>query len=161
MKSWSVPYCEQIINDFLNDNQLNNFEHFNRKYKRHIITDKTLSIWESIDDLIKSNLGIEYYLSHWIIGLKYDKGDYFAKHSDGQGNDKEGYGLRIYSGGIELSNKNDYDGGNYILNGVDSKSKQGHLFLHKPDEVHEITKVKRGTRYSLHFCISKSSNNLI
>ena len=64
-------------------------------------------------------------------------------------------------GGIELSNHNDYEGGRSILNGLDSKSKRGHLFVHSPDEVHEITEVTKGTRYSLHFCISKNPNKLI
>tara|TARA_B100001564_G_scaffold176325_1_gene148316 strand:+ start:213 stop:683 length:471 start_codon:yes stop_codon:yes gene_type:complete len=156
MESWNREYCKKVINEFLNDNDMIDYKSDNRKHKRRTLTDENFWLWKSIDNLIKSNLGPDYYLSQWVVGLRYDKGDYFLEHSDGYG-----HGTRILSGGIELSNENDYKGGKYTLKGLDGKNKRGYLFVHKPDEVHEITEVTKGTRYSLHFCISKNSNKLI
>jgi|TARA_B110000858_G_C17587472_1_gene374117 predicted 2-oxoglutarate/Fe(II)-dependent dioxygenase YbiX len=157
MESWNEEYCKKVINEFINDNEIENFKSSNRKYKRNIVTDETSWIWESVDNLIKSTLGYNYYLSQWIIGLKYDKGDYFREHYDAGGSSE----ARALSGGIELSDRNDFDGGKYVINGLSSNKKRGHLFAHKTYEIHEITKVTRGTRYSLHFCIGKSSSKLI
>jgi hypothetical protein len=146
----SNKYCEKVINEFCSNTE----EHlsYDRKYKRYILFEKDkhthLWLWEHIDKLIKINLGPDYRLSTWIIGLRYDKGDYFKEHQDSTNKD------RLLSGGIELSDKAYYKGGEYQLEGKSVISKRGELFTHHPKALHEITEVTEGTRYSLHFCIS-------
>ena len=152
MRSLSSEYCENIINEFCSNTE--EFSMFDRKYKRYILFEKDkhthLWLWEHIDKLIKINFGPDYRLSTWLIGLRYDKGDYFKEHQDSYNNKKD----RLLSGGIELSDKAYYKGGEYQLEGKSVISKRGELFTHHPKVLHEITEVTEGTRYSLHFCIS-------
>ena len=46
-------------------------------------------VWDNLDYLIKNNLGDNYYLSTWVIGLKYNEGDYFLEHQDDYGDKKD------------------------------------------------------------------------
>jgi predicted 2-oxoglutarate/Fe(II)-dependent dioxygenase YbiX len=111
-------------------------------------------LWDSVDNLIKNNLNNNHYLSKWIIVLRYDIGDYFNPHTDNPNpSDTDD---RSLSGGIELSNKDDFDGGEYIVRDINNPFERGKLFTHKLTELHEITKVTKGTRWSLHFGIHKS-----
>ena len=99
---------------------------------------------------------MENYSSHNRKYKRNYKNDFFTEHRDG-----EGTANRYLSGGIELSDENSYKGGIYVLKGSNSRSKQGELFTHDPYVLHEITKVTKGTRYSLHFCIGKKPDTLI
>ena len=123
MRSLSSEYCENIINEFCSNTE--EFSMFDRKYKRYILFEKDkkkqLWLWEHIDKLIKLNLGPDYRLSTWLIGLRYDKGDYFKEHQDSYNNKKD----RLLSGGIELSDKAYYKGGEYQLEGKSVISKRG------------------------------------
>ena len=158
-KVWNKDYCKEVINYFCNEQVMENYSSDNRKYKRNLLFERDKGnnwVWKSVDNLIKSNLGENYFLSTWLIGLRYDKNDFFTEHRDG-----EGTANRYLSGGIELSDENSYRGGIYVLKGSNSRSKQGELFTHDPYVLHEITKVTKGTRYSLHFCIGKKPDTLI
>ena len=159
---WNKSDCEFIIKNFIENKNICSYENENRKYKRFILLEKYKDfgfhwVWDNLDYLIKNNLGDNYYLSTWVIGLKYTEGDYFLEHQDDYGNKKD----RLLSGGIELSDSSDYVGGDYIVEGKSLKAKQGFLFTHSPSILHEITEIKKGTRYSLHFCISKKSGQIL
>ena len=151
-------YCNNIIKVFSEEETMERYVvENNRAYKRFIIQnnselkDKYKWLWEGVDNLIKCNLGNNYHLTIWLIVLKYDKGDYFAKHDDKTKQDDD----RCLSGGIELSNEADFEGANYVLKGKPTKFKRGKLFTHKVTDIHEITKLTKGTRWSLHFGINK------
>ena len=171
-KTWDKSFCDKVIETFCNDDVMENYFSHNRKYKRYILHQqqydelskqmfllehqKVCWVWESVDKLIKANLGENHYLTTWLIGLRYDKGDYFLEHKDGYGQ-----GERYLSGGIELSTIDKHEGGIYTIEGEAKRNKEGVLFVHSPLASREITKVTKGTRYSLHFCISKEPSTLI
>ena len=158
-KTWDKSFCNKVIESFCSNDIMENFHNNNRKYKRNLLYEKDKKnswVWESVNNLIKVNLGDNHYLSTWLIGLRYDEGDYFLEHKDGYGT-----GDRYLSGGIELSAEDEYEGGIYTIEGKNKRYNQGVLFVHSPFMVHEITKVTKGTRYSLHFCVSKEKSDLI
>lgn len=168
MESYKLTehYCNNIIKVFSEKETMERFElkqkTTSRAYKRFIIgnnshrKDKYRWLWKGVDNIIKKNLGDDYYLSIWIIVLKYDKGDYFAEHQDKRKQDDD----RCLSGGIELSDKSDFEGAKYILKGKQVKFERGKLFTHKLTDIHEITKLTKGTRWSLHFGINKIKSYL-
>jgi len=155
-KIWNIDFCNKVIDIFCNDKDMAEFQIDGRKYKRRELNEFEKDgiyswIWISVDDLIKKTLGTNYYLKNWIVGLRYDVGDYFLEHKDDYGTKND----RVLSGGVELSDKTTYDGGVYLLEGIDMRAERGVLFTHNPHIDHEITEVTKGTRYSLHFCIGK------
>ena len=155
-KTWNSDFCNKVIHIFCNDDVMEKMYIDDRKYKKHILHDFEKDgeyswIWVAVDDLIKNTLGVNFYLKNWVIGLRYDIGDYFLEHKDDYGTKND----RVLSGGVELSDKSTYDGGVYLLEGVDMRAERGVLFTHNPHTRHEITKVTKGSRYSLHFCIGK------
>jgi len=162
VSNFSYEYCDDIIKVFNKPDLMETFISNDRAYKRFIIDDnsvnktKYLWLWESVDNLIKSNLGVEYYLSIWIIVLKYNVGDYFSLHEDNPNQTDN----RCLSGGVELSNRSDFVGGDYIIKNTPSYFKRGELVNHKVNDPHEITPLTSGTRWSLHFGINKIKNIL-
>jgi hypothetical protein len=87
-----------------------------------------------------------YSVGNFITLLVYEKGGFFAEHKD---EDRPTSSPIVLSGGY-LLNK-DYDGGEFIIEGAELNVKVGELFLFGRDVYHEIKKVKKGTRYALHF----------
>lgn len=165
MESYKLTeeYCNNIIKVFSEEETMERFVVKNdRAYKRFIIhnnsqlKDKYKWLWEGVDNVIKRNLGDNYYLTIWIIVLKYEKGDYFEKHQDRNSQDDD----RCLSGGIELSDESDFEGANYLLKRKPVEFERGKLFTHKVTDEHEITKTKKGTRWSLHFGINKQKEFL-
>ena len=77
--------------------------------------------------------------------------DYFEKHIDRPKQDDN----RYLSGGIELSDKSDFEGGQFVVKNIPILFEKGKLLTHKVTDSHEITKLKKGTRWSLHFGINK------
>jgi PKHD-type hydroxylase len=77
----------------------------------------------------------------------YGVGEKYDRHIDlGPGE----AGLRKLSASVQLSDENDYDGGDLEIWGCQEKSRaQGSLFIFPSYLVHGVTQVTRGTRYSL------------
>ena len=156
----SYEYCNKIIEVFNSPNLMETFISKDRSYKRFIIDDNSVNktkyiwLWDSVDNLIKTNLGNDYYLSIWVIILKYDSGDYFSLHADKPDQND----ARCLSGGVELSNRYDFIGGDYIIQNIPNDFDRGRLVTHKVNVLHEITPVTHGTRWSLHFGINKIKN---
>ena len=156
----SKDYCKNIIKVFSENETMETLVTKNRSYKRFIIienselNDKYEWFWNDIDNLIKNNLGNNHYLSLWIIILKYEKGQYFKKHQDRPTQDDD----RYLSGGVELSDKNDFKAADFVVKGKTLKFERGKLITHRVTDVHEITECKNGIRWSLHFGINKQTN---
>ena len=155
-------YCNNIIKVFSEEETMETLVIKGRSYKRFIIhenspiIDKYQWLWNDIEDIVKCNLGNNHYLTIWIIVLKYDKGDYFEKHIDRPKQDDN----RYLSGGIELSDKSDFEGGQFVVKNIPILFEKGKLLTHKVTDSHEITKLKKGTRWSLHFGINKQKQIL-
>lgn len=155
-------YCNNIIRVFSEEETMESYVSNDRAYKRFIISNhlnrvnKYQWLWNDINNIIKQNLGKEYFLTLWIIVLKYSKDDYFSTHKDRVRQDDD----RCMSGGIELSGKNDFEGGNFIVKNVPVEFERGKLLTHKLTDSHEITKLENGARWSLHFGINKEKSKL-
>ena len=158
----SEYYCNDIIRVFSEEETMETFVMEGRSYERFIIQnhsnlkDKYQWLWNDIDNIIKQNLGKKYFLTIWIIVLKYSKGDYFSSHMDREKQDDD----RCISGGIELSDKADFKGANFIVENVPIEFERGKLLTHKLTDMHEITELENGTRWSLHFGINKEKKIL-
>ena len=156
----SKDYCENIIKVFSENETMQTFVTKNRSYKRFLINEHSEQrvkyewFWNDIHNLIQNVVGNNYYLTIWIIVLKYEKGDYFANHQDSPSQNDD----RCLSGGVELSDKNNFEGAEFILKNKPIKFERGKLLTHKVLDTHEITKCEKGTRWSLHFGINKDYN---
>ena len=66
----------------------------------------------------------------------------------------------LYSGGYLLND--DYEGGEFILDGETLDKEIGELFTFKRDVPHEVLPVTKGVRLSLHFSVreKKDGNNI-
>jgi len=96
-----------------------------------------------------------YRVGNFVTLLVYERGDFFAEHKD---EDKPNNSSIILSGGYLLND--DYEGGEFIIEGKELNVKVGELFLFGRDVYHEVKKVKRGIRYSLHFGVISYKNHI-
>lgn len=78
--------------------------------------------------------------------VRYREGDYFAPHRDYIEYDN---GIVYKTAIIQLSDEEDYTGGTLKVRGVPKSNKQGSLTLFNSSELHEVTEVTRGERFSL------------
>lgn len=152
--------CTNIINSYKDKLEHREFYlqgKLVRKQKLFSEKDHTSEIFNSINKIIKVNLGEEYLLLRRVTILRYDEGDFFAEHSDGPGNRANNKELPYhFYGGIELSNREDFDGGEFFIKGQNVNFKKGRLFTHGYDDLHGVREVTRGTRWSIHFLIIKN-----
>ncbi len=80
--------------------------------------------------------------------LIYEKGDFFGEHRD-----TATYEIGILSGNYLLNDE--FEGGDFILDGKKLEVGVGELFTFGRDVLHEVKKVTSGIRYSMHFFIDK------
>jgi len=117
-------------------------------------TNPTAWIYKLVDNLIKENIGSEYSIYTRVSILKYTKGDYFLEHSDGSYNTSLDPNLsEHFYGGIEMSNFNDFMGGEFFKNGIVVPFKKGKINTHQFDEPHGVNEITSGVRWSLQFPI--------
>lgn len=82
---------------------------------------------------------------------KYSVGDVFPKHTDLT----EKFPNRKYNIGVHLND--DYEGGDFNIWKTQNDSegskifpkKEGTIFIYQPHQLHEITKIDKGTRWSI------------
>jgi len=130
-----------------------------RHQKNYHEYDTSHWIHSLVKKIITDNLGNNFKLYQRVTILRYDIGDFFNEHQDGPGNYNLNKNLPYhFYGGIELSNKNDFDGGEYFIEGKDIQFKKGRLFTHDFYDTHGIRTVTRGTRWSIHFLIYLEDN---
>ena len=75
--------------------------------------------------------------------IKYTKGSFFVKHVD-RG---ERHSYRLKSISIQLSNPEDYKGGDLIVKDVISSRERGNCIIFDSGVEHEVTLLKKGIRY--------------
>ena len=153
-KFLSKEFCNKLIDFAEQDNNLFREENFQKEVYKFYLTDSTIPKWisEELDSLIKTNLSDSFYIKHWIVILKYIKGDFFKKHTD------DDYDDRLLSGGVELNSKDEYEGGRLITSNKINDTEVGQFFTHTTKEKHFVETITKGTRYSLHFPIHKLSD---
>lgn len=108
-------------------------------------------------DFIKSklkNIGVNDIHFGSVSIIRYDKGDSLAPHIDGShpidSDNSNISGQEFYKTLVlQLTDENEYEGGDFCLLGVPQSRKQGTYSLFLRTVEHEVREVKSGTRYSL------------
>ena len=78
--------------------------------------------------------------------IRYQEGDYFEKHRDFA---KYGIGATYKTMVIQLSDPSEYEGGDLCVKDIPQDRTQGSVSLFLSSDIHEVTKVLKGTRFSL------------
>ncbi len=126
-----------------------------RKQKNYHETDTNSWLYNFIDNFIKKNIGDKYSLLQRVTILKYEQGDFFLKHTDGIWNSTLSKELPFhFYGGIELSERKEFDGGEFFIKDKKVDYLKGRLFTHGFEDSHGVEKIKKGIRWSLHFLIT-------
>ena len=112
---------------------------------------RTDDLW--LFEFIEKNIPEEYVLMDVFRGLKYIKGDFMSLHNDGD------YAHASLSGNMLLNDN--FEGGEFVLNGSVVQSAIGNIFTFGRFVEHEVKVVKSGIRYSIHFHLMKKKNTLI
>ena len=143
--------CDEILNSVNEDNWTNSLINGYTKsenYKPNVRTCIEQNIRESIIcDMVLFKckpLGIASLPSFKII--KYTKGSFFKKHVD-RTNDNYQYRLKTIV--IQLSNPEDYKGGDLIVGDVVSTRERGNCIIFDSGCEHEVTLLEKGNRYSV------------
>ena len=163
-----------VHNNFLLNDEYSNrikLEYFNklevmeseiRKQKNYHIYDSNSWVHDCVNELISKNLGSEYHLIARVTVLKYESGDFFLKHKDGPSNTKLNPSLpNHFYGGVELSERSTFSGGEFFINDKIVDFKKGRMFTHGFSDSHGVNMVTSGTRWSIHFLINNNKINLI
>jgi len=90
-----------------------------------------------------SKLGIKSITS--VKFVKYSSGDYMSKHRDHM---KYGETLIHKTCMIQLSSSDEYSGGDLIVENKIQSREIGNICIINPTELHEVTKITNGERYS-------------
>ena len=141
--------CDTIINSAISDNWNNSRVAYNKSIsiEPNFRTCIEQNIHEStICDMILSKckpLGMLKLPFFKII--KYTKGSFFKKHTD-RGNV---YQYRLKTIVIQLSNPEDYKGGDLIVSDVISSRERGNSIIFDSGVEHEVTLIEKGTRYTV------------
>lgn len=153
-KLLSKEFCNKLIDFAEQDDNLFREENFQKEVYKFYLTKPDIPKWisDELDSLIKINLSDLFYIKHWIVILKYIKGDFFKKHTD------DSYDDRFLSGGVELVPNSNYKGGRLITSNEINDTDVGQFFTHTTKELHFVEEITEGVRYSLHFPIHKLSD---
>jgi len=107
------------------------------------ITQKIKNVCE---EYLKCECELEF--PHYL--TEYNEGSFHAKHID----NSFGYTKRDMIVGVQLSDSDDYTGGDLIINNEIVPRTKGSLIIYNGTTSHEVTKVTKGIRYSLTECIT-------
>ncbi len=126
-----------------------------RAHHKYNETDPDSWLHKTVQSLITSNLGDDYYLIQRVTVLRYRINDIFGDHYDGSWNVQSNKLLteNHFYGGVELSNREDFKGGEFYIQGEDVELVKGRLYTHHFDDRHGVKMVQDGVRWSIHFII--------
>jgi PKHD-type hydroxylase len=93
-----------------------------------------------------SSIGIKSISYNRVSLHKYIEGGYFSKHRDIYTN---GGGSTTSTLIIQLSDPSEYEGGDFLIEGVAQDRGLGTFSLFNGRREHEVTKITKGTRFSL------------
>lgn len=140
----STKYLEEKIDEF-------NTIRFRTKVRGRYIDTDNISLRKFLLSKL-SSIGI-ISLPNFVKISKYSIGDYFEPHHD----------FNFYGKGaiyktlvIQLSDENEYDGGTLYVKDIPQTRIQGDYSLFLSKDIHEVTLVTRGERYSLTYFLKES-----
>lgn len=125
----------------LNENKIN----VNSESKGHInLFDETHELFNFVLNRFKK-INVKKFSSAIKI-TKYTKGDYFLPHKDFQYYENGELSRTIV---VQLSDDNEYCGGNLIVETIVQNRNIGECITIKASQLHEVTQITRGDRYGL------------
>lgn len=154
MNLFSVEDCEYIKKIYFDYDEVDGHQHhdfgvvsirFRKENSAKFVVIEDTKICNFVFEKVKNFIPNLKQVTNLKI-MKYDKGDSLAKHQDFNRYGVEPTYKTIL---IQLSNPNDYDGGNLIVKDIVQSREQGSISIIKPTDEHEVTKITRGTRFSL------------
>jgi len=89
--------------------------------------------------------------------MRYQKGDKLARHTDFS---KYGVDIIYKTYLVQLSDSNDYEGGDLIVGKEIASREQGSLSIINPTTPHEVTKVISGERLSMVLFLREANLNI-
>lgn len=116
-----------------------------------LITDVNHIIYQTLDNfwnefVVKTNIKIDFIEYYEV--KKYTVGDFFESHRDNYFTLDSKIDRKINLI-LQLSEKNDYEGGDLLIGSHTVSRNKGTVILFPATYMHEVTKVTSGTRYSL------------
>jgi hypothetical protein len=119
-------------------------------------SENTNWIFDKVIDVINDHLEVEWVSKPPAIFRNYSSGDFFVKHKDNV--DSIGADKRYLTASVQLSESDDYIGGDVILNETQKLSREiGSIFLWGTNVPHKVTLIESGERNSLVFFISEKN----
>lgn len=154
-------YCKQLIEQATTDSGLA-WRIYDEPHKKHHKVDLAYSAdygpaknYTWFIDLIKKDvkkLNPNFEMSEWCSLMAYTEGSFFKPHTDASSYDA------YLSAGYNLNKE--FEGGDYIIKGHTIYPDIGELFTFGRDDVHEVTEITKGTRFSVHFAIKNTQKSL-
>ena len=93
-----------------------------------------------------------------VIMLQYNEGHYFKRHRDRINHDPH-TSSRMQTLIVQLSDSNEYEGGNLIVRDKIADKTKGNMVIFDSNELHECTTITKGTRYCLVTWLSANDYN--
>lgn len=111
-------------------------------------------IFDRVIDVINDQLEVKWIDKPHAIFRNCSNGDFFVKHKDNV--DSRVADKRYLTVSIQLSESDDYVGGDVIINDTQKLSRKvGSIFLWGTNVPHEVTPIESGERNSLIFFVSE------
>lgn len=116
-------------------------------YKGYLLEDESgKELIQKLYDWFTEETGLELYkFPKENYFMQYTEGDVFSQHTDE-------YGERVWILGLQLSEDSEYDGADFIFytdeGDVLIDKMIGNCYLTKANISHEVTKLRKGNRYS-------------
>jgi hypothetical protein len=160
-------HVEKILNTFYSYDWSDEKEHFDFPKDYQGIGVPKKCTWyrihgkpefQFVRDLIHNDIksiNENYTTGEVLTILEYPIGGYFAPHTDKYISDKSDE-ITIASGGYNLNDE--YEGGDFIIDGKKIDKSVGELFYFGRGITHEVTEITKGKRLSLHFTINEIVN---
>lgn len=146
---------DKILNTFYTKDYTHYYAYQKESWKKNIwLVISELDEFKFVREIINTEIkkiDIEYECSSFITFLIYQRGDYFSPHVDKGDYDKKN--KTVLTGGYVLNNT--YMGGDFFIGETKIATPIGELVTFERTQVHKVSEVTNGVRYSLHFAINK------
>ena len=124
--------------------------------KRLDFTNENEWIFEKIKKWTNNlNMGLIWKSKPYATFRRYREGDFFVKHTDDLNSDSiaKNRGIRVLTIGVQLSDINEYEGGDFLLWNKETKISVdktiGNTIMYSTNIPHEVKEITKGMRTSL------------
>lgn len=118
-----------------------------------LCSEDTEWVFSKIKNLIETKLNVNCVANPHAVFRNYTEGDYFLEHRDNV--DKTGADPRYFTVTVQLSDTDDYTGGDVIADRVYTINRHiGSAAIWGSNVIHEVKNISKGVRNSLIFFVS-------